>query len=280
MSQLFDDGGLQAALIAAVVLSSAAFLARRALPVGWSSIAVAGSIVGLAYEHRVVPELVWALAVLAAAGWVAARVSSNVRGAAVAGAALAVPGGVVLAQAVDESASTWMRAVTVVAVVLAAPLAFACVQRASRLAPFLVLVTAIGILVCVPETGPVHCVIGALAVAVVYGVFVVVGEPPAAVYPLVGLLVWAAVSGGASRPGSVVGGIACFGVLAMPPLVGRSRPWLLVAVDVALVAFVARVAGFEDSALVALALVLAAFAVAVLALALALALTARRSPAR
>ena len=105
------------------------------------------------------------------------------------------------------------------------------------------------------------------------------------------VLVWTVATGGAGRPGSVVGGLACLGLLAVEPAVRlldprrrspldplEGRPglaWTALAVQLVLVAVAARVAGRPEGA--ATALVLAALE---LGLALAAgAVLARRSSA-
>ncbi|MFI5053310.1 MAG: hypothetical protein ACHQDE_03020, partial [Acidimicrobiia bacterium] len=82
-----------------------------------------------------------------------------------------------------------------------------------------------------------------------------------------GLLVWTATIDGVGRTGSIVGGIACLGVLVLVPLAGwgrtaRGHQWVLLATQLAYVAFVARVAGFRQSAWAAAALAVPAALVA------------------
>jgi hypothetical protein len=105
------------------------------------------------------------------------------------------------------------------------------------------------------------------------------------------VLVWTVASGGAARPGSVVGGLACLGLLAVEPVVRLLDPrrrspldplerrpglaWAALAVQLVLAAVAARVAGRPERAATALAL-------AALELGLALAagaVLARRSSA-
>ena len=99
-----------------------------------------------------------------------------------------------------------------------------------------------------------------------------------------GLLVWTVASGGAARPGSVVGGLGCLGVLAVEPLArlldrrhrsplaGERAGWIALAVQLLLVGVAARVVGRADT--VAGALPPAALALAG-ALAVALVASAR-----
>jgi hypothetical protein len=102
-----------------------------------------------------------------------------------------------------------------------------------------------------------------------------------------GLLVWVAATDGAGRPGSMVGGLACLGVLGVEPLArrlagrGPGGPPLpaaaLLAAHLVLVAVASRVVGRRDT--VAQALPLAA-AVLVVALVVAVAALRRTAPAR
>jgi hypothetical protein len=102
-----------------------------------------------------------------------------------------------------------------------------------------------------------------------------------------GLLVWVVATDGAARPGSMVGGLACLGVLAVEPLArglggrgpgGRPLPALpLAAAHLALVAVAARVVGRRETVAEALPLVLLELAVAV---ALAVAATRATATAR
>jgi hypothetical protein len=86
------------------------------------------------------------------------------------------------------------------------------------------------------------------------------------------LLVWVVATDGAARPGSMVGGLACLGVLAVEPLArrlaghgpgGRPLPPLpLATAHLALVAVAARVVGRRETVAEALPLAVAALAVA------------------
>ena len=88
-----------------------------------------------------------------------------------------------------------------------------------------------------------------------------------------GLLVWVVATGGAGRPGSMVGGLACLGVLGVEPvarrLAGRGPAGpplpapLLAAAHLVLVAVAARVVGRRETVAEALPLALATLGVAV-----------------
>jgi hypothetical protein len=94
-----------------------------------------------------------------------------------------------------------------------------------------------------------------------------------------GLLVWVVATDGAGRPGSMVGGLACLGVLGVEPLArrlggrgpgGPLPPLPLAAAHLALVAVAARVVGRRETVAQALPLALLALAVAVAVAVLAL----------
>jgi hypothetical protein len=105
-------------------------------------------------------------------------------------------------------------------------------------------------------------------------------------YAAAGLFLWIAVMEGVGRWGSTVGAAACLGVLVAEPIgrlvgsrrrVGRRRrptpaaaayPAVLVAVQLVLVIYFARVAGFQTLAARAAVLVAPVFAVAVIGAAL------------
>jgi hypothetical protein len=102
-----------------------------------------------------------------------------------------------------------------------------------------------------------------------------------------GLLVWVVATDGAGRPGSMVGGLACLGVLAVEPLArrlggrGPGAPPLpapaLLAAQLVLVAVASRVVGRRETVAEALPLAVAEL---VLALVVAVAALRRSAPAR
>jgi hypothetical protein len=105
----------------------------------------------------------------------------------------------------------------------------------------------------------------------------VVALGPAGALAGAGLLVWVVATDGAGRPGSMVGGLACLGVLAVEPVArrlagrgphdpgGRPLPPLpLATAHLALVAVAARVVGRRETVAEALPLAVAALAVALL----------------
>jgi hypothetical protein len=271
LDQLIGGDGFQAALVASAV---AVALVVLLLPpnrwTGWALAALAGIAVGWRVEHYL-DGLLGGLLLLGVAGALGEKRDPAIR------AALSVPGGLVLAQNLPAEAPTWMRAVLVATVVVAPLFVLATARSSPRVAPALLLGTSVGVYVCVPETGPIPTLIGALLAPAVLALVWTRGQAIGAfaLTPVVGAIAWAAVDGGATRAGSVVGAIACFGVLVVAPLVfWRSRTLLdevvLLAVDAGVMLFLGRVAGFRESvrqatvlsaiALVGAAVVLAVFA--------------------
>ena len=174
-------------------------------------------------------------------------------------------------------------------------------RGAQGLALPLLAVTAGGIYATVPDVEAAEVVLAAaLPMALLGWPFPLAWRPPARPPPSLGtagalatagLLVWAVAAGGSGRPGSVVGGCACLGLLALEPLAhllarrrgpavavptgpGWRPGWLALAVQVVVVTFAARVVGRPSSAAGALLLALPEIVVIV---ARALALERRRA---
>jgi hypothetical protein len=175
--------------------------------------------------------------------------------------------------------------------------------RELGLLPALLAVTAAGIWATVPDVEAALVVLGATLPLTLLGrpgplAGRAAGPGPAAFgvagsAAVAGVLVWTVASGGAARPGSLVGGLACLGLLAVEPAVRlldprrrspldplERRPGLALAalaVQLVLVAVAARVAGRPQGAATALAL--AALELG-LALAAGVALARRSSASR
>jgi hypothetical protein len=164
------------------------------------------------------------------------------------------------------------------AVVAAALAAFDRRWGRLGLPPALVAVTAAGIWACVPDVeGPLVLLGAALPIALLGrpGPPAVRRPPAAAVgvavsVAVAAVVVWVVATGGAGRPGSVVGGLACLGLLLVEPAVRlldprrrgpldpvEGRPglaWAALAAQLVLAGFASRVAGRPDSAAAALGL--------------------------
>jgi hypothetical protein len=194
--------------------------------------------------------------------------------------ALIAPFAAVLA--VDASPTGWVRGLVGAAVLLGAPAA-AQTEAAwgdAGLPPVLYAITAAGVFAAVPDTEQAAVLLGA---SVPLGL---AGWPlrhvrlgPAGAGAAVALLVWVAAVGGRGREPSIVGAVACLGLLVTLPVggwrapragrggaVGRSHhvAFLVVGVHLAVVAVASRVAGISSdldvAAPVAAATVLATLA--------------------
>ena len=195
----------------------------------------------------------------------------------------------------------WPALGVATAAVAAALAAFDRRWRGLGLAPVLLAVTAAGIWATVPDVEAALVLLGAALPMTVLGwpLFLArraPARPPPALgvagsLAVAGVLVWAVASGGSGRPGSVVGGLACLGLLAVEPAVRgldprrrspldllEGRPglaWAALAAQLALVAVAARVVGRPERAATALAL-----AALELGLALAAGVAVARRPSR
>lgn len=145
-------------------------------------------------------------------------------------------------------------------VVVAAPaLGEVTVARGPALAAALLAVSVAGIWASVPDTEEILLFGGALALPLLVTVAsgldqLDVGWTLATTAAVVGPVLWAAVLGGRGRPGSMVGGVACLGLLLVEPLARRitrttdstrtpaALVGVLLVVQVAVVTTTARVA--------------------------------------
>jgi hypothetical protein len=170
--------------------------------------------------------------------------------------------------------------------VAAALAAFDRRWRHLGLLPPLLAVTAAGIWACVPDVEGPLVLLGASLLLPLLGW----PSPLAARWPglaafgtagsvaMAAVLVWVVATGGVGRPGSVVGGLACLGLLAVEPAVRRldvhrrsplelleQRPgltWTAVAAHLLLVGIASRVTGRPERVGPALVLFLLEFGTA------------------
>jgi hypothetical protein len=214
---------------------------------------------------------------------------------AVAGLVLGVAAGAgfALVGALAHPGMPWPLLAVLTAAVAVALAAFDRRWRRLGLLPALLAVTAAGVWATVPDVEAALVLLGAAIPMTLLG-WPLTGRMPGRPGPAFGVagsvavaaaLVWAIASGGADRPGSLVGGLACLGLLAVEPALRRldrqrrspldhleRRPglaWLALAAQLALVAVAARVVGRPHPAapalgLAALELGLAAVAAAVI----------------
>ncbi|MFO7280056.1 MAG: hypothetical protein C0P77_006580 [Thermoanaerobacterales bacterium] len=296
LTDLIDDPGFRAACgwaaLGAAVVAAVALALRRRVPL--AGVVVAGAAVA-ALDRHVLPvddQVVLALALLAAGGYLADRWALHL--------VAAVPGALVLAAALPTDPG-WVRpvvvATTVVGGAAAADLdraagrgasrAGAGVQPAPGVGPVLVAVTVAGVYLTVPDTEMATVLLGAALPAAALGWPFAWGRlGGGGALATVAVVAWTVALDGRGRLGSVVGGVACLGLLALEPVLrrlGALRPargvrdaLVLVAVHAVLVAWCSRVAGLRTDVEPALVLALAGHAVAGAALVAA----ARAAPDR
>jgi hypothetical protein len=197
-----------------------------------------------------------------------------------AGAVLIAPFAAVLA--VDASPTGWVRGLVGAAIVLGATAASQteAAWGDAGLPPVLYAITAAGVFAAVPDTEQAAVLLGASVPLGLAGwPLAHVRLGPAGAGAAVALLVWVAAVGGRGREPSIVGAVACLGLLVTLPVgrwgarrtggsgaVRRSEyvAVLVVGAHVAVVAVASRVAGISSdldvAATVAAATVLAALA--------------------
>jgi hypothetical protein len=173
-----------------------------------------------------------------------------------------------------------VRAGLVLALCLAAVSLLDFDRRWPGLALPLLALTALGVYATVPDVEPALVVLGAAAaMAPLRCLPGPVPLGPAGATASAGLLAWATAAGGAGRPGSLVGGFACFGLLMVEPLSRRVLPggcgpverlggphrvaWPVLVAQLALAGVAARVVGRPTG--LAAALLLAGLELAALA---------------
>lgn len=315
-------GGLTVGLVLGLAATAACWAWQRRRPGAPTPVAglalAAASAVGIALTATTRPPgtLLPGLVVLAMAGELLRRArgpdekagaGSDRRLGRAAGALLA--GAALVAWSLVAEEGAWIAAWVAVAVCAAGVLLedFDRHWQGRGLTVALVAVSLAGIYATVPD---VEAAVVALGVAVPMALLGLPGplawwrpaQPPpslgaAGAFATAGLLVWTVAAGGSGRPGSFVGGLACFGLLAIDPLARRlprrdrpgatpARPvdplrrggrwgWRVIGAQVVLVGVAARVVGRPTS--VARALLLAALELAVV-LAASMALDRLRGP--
>jgi hypothetical protein len=250
-------GGIALALAAAVAVRTGRL--RPSGPVPVTGVVMTGAALWtINRSWAVTPAVVVGLA--GVAGAAAASGLPGWRPSPLTAAAVAAPFAWLLA--IDASSTGWVRTV----VVGSASIGSVAASRtdagwsATRVVPALYVVTAAGVFAAVPDTEEAAVLLGAAV-------------PPAlAAWPLgrarlgpggagaaAALLVWVAAVGGRGRQPSIVGAVACLGLLATLPAgrwlarrwTGRpdravAHPVTLLVTHMAVVAVASRVAGVSD----------------------------------
>jgi hypothetical protein len=265
---LLSDGGFLIALGISMVGASVVVVARRAgsWPIGFGYVALVAALVAMRADLHLGARLVVGLLLLVIAG------ATPQQGVGAVLRAVTLVTGAAFVVAAMTGASGWMRVLGFVMVLAAVPPTGAIDRRAARLVPVLLLVAAIGVYICAPDTEYAKILVGALAplALLVFEPRLTAAAPSGAVSALV---VWAAVVEGRGRNGAVVGALACVAVVLL--LAATRWSWrrasdavAAVAIDAVAVLYLARVAGFRASAWVAALLALPVLLLTWVALAL------------
>jgi hypothetical protein len=211
-----------------------------------------------------------------AALWVAGAISARIGEYRVlAGIVLGLPGGLLLAEA-SGGAPGWAVLLLVIGPGLAGSLAADLDDRQSRsgTATLAFALALGGMYGTVPDTELTRFALGAAAPVVLLAwPFPLARLGRGGALAAVGLFLWIATVDGAARPGSIVGAAACLGVLVVEPV---GRWWasrgddgtrcapapVVIAVQLVVVYFCSRIAGFQQNGAAAALLAVPALAVA------------------
>ena len=277
------------AAVGTVVLAAASLILRRFMPeravLPLAGVAGAAAVIaGMRDAPNWSDDLAIGMALLAAGGLAVTLLVTLIDAPLLIGAAAAVPGALVVAANADVTRFDWARTTSIVAIIAGAALLADYDDYARRmgLAPVLLAVTVVGVYYTVPDTEEAVALVGATLPLVLLGFpkpLASLGR--AGTFALVGAIMWVACIDGRGRASSIVGAIACFGIMLLDPLLDRILPerqehivrawsWPLLAaaaIHAALVAVASRVVGTRDSVGSAVVIALVAFAVAAAALA-------------
>lgn len=250
----------------------------------------------LRFDHLVdLPaQLVWGLLAVAAAN----ELASHTPNPKIIGCLLVLPGAYLVATSTDFAGPDWVVPLVTITVTLGGPMAADLDRRAARLGlgPVLWLITVFGVYATVPDTELIRPLVGVAIPLALCGLpFRVARLGAGGAAAGIALLMWVGAAEGYGRPGSIVGAAAALGLFLVEP-VGRALlrrrvvPWsrvmstrafvlVFIAVQVLLVAYGTRIAGFQSDGGPAFALWVPGLAVGV-ALGGLLGLSKRVRPAR
>jgi hypothetical protein len=259
---LRDDGLWIAFAVGAFGAGAAWVLGRRyGWYAGFGCVAAAATLVGQMADQWLRWELLLALALLGGRGVI---LRSKTAPRIVGGLAL-LTGAALLADSLSDRVPEGTKFLVFVAALVLLPPIERVGDRAPRLIILLLVVSVVGIYVCVPDTELVRPAVGGFLGAALLLLDPELGGWSGGASVAGGLMLWMAAGGGYGRPGSVVGGMACAGAVLFLSSVatGRRAPgWAALVVPTLFTVFCARVAGFRESweaatLLVALAVLLA-----------------------
>lgn len=185
--------------------------------------------------------------------------------------AAAVPGAVILGGAAGPNDTLWWIPAFLVGTTLIGGtllVDYDTANTGSGLAPILLAMTALGAWTTVPDTEQILVVAGVFLPIALLGLPITRITEGAGAYGVVGLITWVATVGGRGRPGSVIGAVACLGILLAEPIARRvwrgraviprhaatARGLGALVVHAVVVLLAARVAGFVRPADTALGL--------------------------
>ncbi len=228
--------------------------AENGLP-GWGLAVAAGSLLGvnLAVGQRL--GLAVGVVTCAIGGWLIEDVSERPWDQRkTLGAVLVAIGAAFVSSRSDIADARWINlTLPVVAVGLGLALHYWKQASHRHLLGILFAISAFGIWTTVPETEGARVLLGVavpLSLATVKGIDGRIVAPGA--FSLGAMVVWVAGSGGADRPGSIVGAIGAMGILALLPLLPRGHarisPWLILGTHSLLVLVAARFFGLMEDA--------------------------------
>lgn len=259
-------GGVGVAIVVAIAVVARRRAQRTPLPVA-GLVLVATALVALDHVSGslVSRRLLIGLTLLAVGPVLASTLLPAARFRAALVALTAVPGALVVADAAAlTNQASWIRPALVVTTVIGGALAADTdgVSAEAGLGPVLLAGAAVAMFTTLPDTEQAGAIAGAAVWIALLGFPVAWASLGPGVFCAVGLLGWEAAVGGVGRAGSVVGALACFGLLLVEPVVrlawrGRARlprhpvqgrTVAVIVVQAVTVVLLARVAGFRDSA--------------------------------
>ena len=254
--------GLLSLLIGAAWIVAARVFTRQ--PSAGVAVAVA-TVAALTVSGETYVQLFLAVALLGVGGWL----TQKARGWDV--VVLAI-GGLVLVTAPQFPSRPIFQASCLAYLLMVGYTILDLERRRPHLASILMFTSIVGIFVTVPRTDEALILLGGAGALIVHPTIKGAGA-----FPLTGLAIWAAVIGGASRTGSIVGALACFGLLIIEPLDhwlrrrladpgsspvdGMAPNRLLLSIHLLVVTMSSRVAGFREKSEPALVIALVAFAI-------------------
>ncbi|HEY7468995.1 MAG TPA: hypothetical protein VIC07_05630 [Acidimicrobiia bacterium] len=274
---LFTRGDFQAGLIAgALGLAVLLLISNEESPAtqwGEAFALAVVVVVGFVAGRRLGVGL--GLAVLAAGGWLLTPQRAIWMRAV--GGGLVAGGAALVAWRGGLGESGWLPLLTAAAILIGGTaLATWSLRLPHGLLGPMMAITAFGIWVTVPETEHARMLLGVslpLAVATLRPALARLSVGGA--FALAGAVVWIVAVDGQARPGSIIGGWACLGALALFPFVQpnaasliQDRPLIVIGIHTAFVIVASRVIGLWESAVTATIGVLIASIVAFVAIGL------------